>query len=86
MQMEFYLSDTNLVKDVFLQRHMDELGFVPLEVYVAATVCLPACNACLEHLASKVQPTTDNLAKKEKVKREKTERDRENDDVCIGGN
>ena len=34
MQMEFYLSDTNVVKDVFLQRHMDEFGFVPLEVYV----------------------------------------------------
>lgn len=39
-QLEFYLSESNLRQDKFLQQTMDEQGFVPVHVFLSFNKCV----------------------------------------------
>lgn len=38
-QLEFYLGESNLRQDKFLQQAMDEQGFVPVRVFLSFNKC-----------------------------------------------
>ena len=49
-QLEFYLSESNLRQDKFLQQAMDDNGFVPAHVFLSFNKYVHPCVFCLTAL------------------------------------
>jgi len=50
-QLEFYLSESNLRQDKFLQQAMDEQGFVPVRAFLSFNKYVrPASSPCVRHV------------------------------------